>query len=64
MDLFSNNVKKMAPLPDRMRPKTLEGFIRFTKKINMVETVSFKQVKDEINLMFERLLEEQEENTW
>ena len=44
--------------------KTLEGFIRFTKKINMVETVSFKQVKDEINLMFERLLEEQEENTW
>jgi len=44
--------------------KTLEGFIRFTKKINMVEKVSFKQVKDEIDLMYERLLEEQEENTW
>ncbi|MGD9901002.1 MAG: replication-associated recombination protein A [Spirochaetales bacterium] len=27
MDLFSDNVKKMAPLPERMRPKNLEGFI-------------------------------------
>jgi putative ATPase len=27
MDLFSNNVKKLAPLPERMRPKTVEDFI-------------------------------------
>jgi putative ATPase len=27
MDLFSNNVKKLAPLPERMRPAGIEGFI-------------------------------------
>lgn len=27
MDLFSNNTKKYAPLPERMRPTTIEGFI-------------------------------------
>ena len=27
MDLFSNNLKQYAPLPERMRPITIEGFI-------------------------------------
>lgn len=27
MDLFSNNVKKLAPLPERMRPSKIENFI-------------------------------------
>lgn len=27
MDLFSHNIKKLAPLPERMRPATLDGFI-------------------------------------
>jgi putative ATPase len=27
MDLFTQNTKKMAPLPERMRPSTLDGFL-------------------------------------
>ena len=27
MDLFTSNIKKLAPLPERMRPNTLEGFV-------------------------------------
>jgi hypothetical protein len=44
--------------------KTLQEFIRFTKKINLKDEATFKEVKYEIDLMYDRLLEEQNDNTW